>query len=118
MKDALHPGVLDLVGLESVTTFREFDDRYTAPLHGFRDAEDYWARASSGPLVPEIRVPTLIVSSLDDPFLTPHCFPVAAAERSFWVHLETPAHGGHVGFVRFAQDYWSETRAAAFLAST
>lgn len=117
VKDVLHPGSLDLAGLESVDTFREFDDRYTAPLHGFRDAEDYWARASSGPLVPDIRVPTLIVSSLDDPFLTPDCFPVAAAAASPVVHLETPTHGGHVGFVRFARDYWSETRAIDFLAT-
>lgn len=119
VKDALHPGILDLNGLEAVNTFREFDDRYTAPIHGFRDAEDYWARASSGPLVPEIRVPTLIVSSLDDPFLTPACFPVREASTSRHVTLETPAHGGHVGFVRFGGDglYGSERRAVEFLAS-
>lgn len=116
-KAALHPDAFDTDGLDTVTTLRAFDDRYTAPLHGFRDAEDYWARASCGPFIAGIAVPTLIVNSLDDPFLPPECYPVAAASASRHVMLETPRHGGHVGFVRFGDDgrYWSERRAADFL---
>jgi uncharacterized protein len=98
-----------------MTTFREFDDAYTGPLHGFRDAQDYWARCSAKQFLPSVRVPTLIVSALDDPFLAPDCFPYAEARASEWVTLETPAHGGHVGFVSGGADYWSERRAAEFL---
>jgi predicted alpha/beta-fold hydrolase len=99
-------------------TFKEFDDAYTAPLHGFRDAHDYWARCSSKQFLAGIRVPTLILNALDDPFLPAACFPYEAAQASSCVYLESPANGGHVGFVGrgvFAGEYWSEHRAAEFL---
>jgi len=103
---------------DRMRTFEEFDDAFTAPVHGFRDAADYWDRCSSKPLIERITVPTLIVNALDDPFLSPGCFPRAEAERSRTVWLETPSGGGHVGF-RGAGDrdsYWHERRAVAFLA--
>ncbi len=109
------PGRIDLAPLEGMTTFQEFDDAYTAPLHGFRDAEDYWKRCSARQFLPQIRVPTLIVSALDDPFLAPQCFPYAEAKASAWVTLDAPARGGHVGFASLAAEYWSERRAAEFL---
>jgi uncharacterized protein len=112
------PGEVDVAGLRGVRTFGQFDDRYTAPFHGFRDAADYWARSSSRPFLPSIRVPTLIVNAADDPFLAEACYPRAEASASDHLHLEVPAYGGHVGFVSFGGDgsYWSERRAAAFLA--
>lgn len=102
---------------DSIKTFKEFDDRYTAPINGFRDAEDYWAKCSSDQFIPEIRIPTLIVNAQDDPFLARSCYPVQKGEQSEYVHLEMPASGGHVGFVQFNDDgsYWSENRAAEFL---
>jgi predicted alpha/beta-fold hydrolase len=100
-----------------IRNFKDFDDRYTAPIHGFKDAEDYWARCSSGQFIPEITIPTLIVNALNDPFLAEGCYPVLQASRSRYVYLETPASGGHVGFIRCARDgsYWSEMRAIEFL---
>ena len=102
-----------------IKNFHDFDNRYTAPLHGFADAEDYWHKCSSKQFVNRIRIPTLLVNALDDPFLTPACFPYREIAANPAVTLETPKHGGHVGFVTFNRRnlYWSEKRAAAFLES-
>lgn len=117
MKAAQYPEKISVDGFERIRTFREFDDRYTAPMHGFRDAADYYQQCSSGPWVPSIRVPSLLVNALDDPFLTKECSPVDAARQSPDFHLELPGQGGHVGFVDFQRggDYWSESRAREFL---
>lgn len=105
---------LDLAGLERIRTFAEFDDRFTAPLNGFRDARDYWTRASSKPLLPHLRVPTLMIQAANDPFLPPPCYPEEEARANDRLFLEIPPHGGHVGFVAPGGEYWSETRAASF----
>jgi len=76
----------------------QFDDLVTAPLHGFRDTDDYWTRASAKPHLPGIRVPTLLVNARDDPFLPEEALPTER-EVSSAVKLEFPARGGHVGFV-------------------
>ncbi len=112
------PDMIDLTGLASMTTFASFDNAYTAPLHGFHDAEDYYRRCSSRPLLPAIRIPTLIVQALDDPFLANSCYPVPEAQQSEHLFLELPDYGGHVGFIGAWRKrmYWSEQRAAAFLA--
>lgn len=109
------PDEVDVAGLRRIRTFHQFDDRYTAPLHGFLDAADYWARSSSRQFLPGIRIPTLLVNAADDPFLAPECFPRAEAAASTHFYLEVPRHGGHVGFVVHGGEYWSETRAASFL---
>jgi predicted alpha/beta-fold hydrolase len=116
-KMAIMPGALNDEGYERIRNFKDFDDRYTAPIHGFRDAEDYWTRCSSGQFVPAVRIPTLIVNALDDPFLAGGCYPVEAAFSSSSVHLEMPRYGGHVGFVLFNGEgsYWSEQRTGEFL---
>jgi predicted alpha/beta-fold hydrolase len=113
------PGQLNLEGLENMRTFAQFDDRYTAPIHGFKDAGDYWTRCSCRPVLDQITVPSLLINALDDPFLTPECFPFEAAASNPRLTLETPGHGGHLGFVAFnkAGDYWSEQRVVAFLDS-
>ncbi|HTI70529.1 MAG TPA: alpha/beta fold hydrolase [Candidatus Limnocylindria bacterium] len=106
---------------QAMRTFKEFDDAYTAPLHGFLDAHDYWAKCSASRFLPSIRIPTLIINAQDDPFLAPACHPWEAARNSDCVHLDAPAHGGHVGFVGRGQatgEYWSESRAAEFLEET
>lgn len=117
-KMKMFPGALRDDGLDGMRTFREFDAAYTAPLHGFRDAEDYWARASCRSDLPRIAIPTLLVQAGNDPFLAPECFPGEEARASRWFHLEAPAAGGHIGFTprSGAGEYWSETRAADFLA--
>jgi len=116
-KMALMPSAINDDDYHRIRNFRDFDDRYTAPLHGFRDAEDYWQQCSSNQYIHHIRVPTLIVNALDDPFLADRCYPVNEAANSDHVFLEMPRSGGHVGFVQFRKDkrYWSEVRAMEFL---
>lgn len=117
VKNRMFPGHLDLTGLDRIRTFQEFDDRFTAPIHGFRDAADYWERNSSRQFLPRIAVPTLLVNAVNDPFLGPGCYPREEAETSACFHFESPETGGHVGFPGGGDNggYWSETRAAEFL---
>jgi len=102
-----------------VRTLTDFDDRYTAPLNGFRDALDYYQRASSKPLLEAIAVPTLLVNAANDPFLGPPCYPRETAATHPHLTLDIPEEGGHVGFARTRSNgvYWSEARAASFLNS-
>jgi hypothetical protein len=95
------PDAFDVRELRAVTTFEQFDGRFTAPLHGFRDAEDYWTRCSARQWLAGIRTPTLLLNARDDPFLTPACFPESAAAAHPHLFFEAPASGGHVGFVDF-----------------
>jgi predicted alpha/beta-fold hydrolase len=104
------PEAFEVRGLDRVATFEEFDGRFTGPLHGFRDAEDYWSRSSARQFLPAITVPTLLLNARNDPFLTPHCFPEVEAAASAHVFLEAPASGGHVGFVDGAGRPWWERR--------
>lgn len=92
------PGLFDAERLAGARNLYEFDDVVTAPLHGFRDADDYWARASAKPWLAAIRVPTLELHARNDPFLPAHALP-RRDEVSAAVTLEMPAEGGHVGFV-------------------
>lgn len=116
-KQQRFPGRVDLRGFEQIRTFRDFDQRYTAPLHGFAGAEDYWTRCSSRPWLGAIAVPTLIVNAGDDPFLAGGCYPVAECAANDKVTLQVTRYGGHVGFVRPGKGgrYWSEERAVGFL---
>jgi len=116
-KKALMPDQIDDNGYEGIKDFKDFDDRYTAPIHGFRNAEDYWRQCASRQFIPEIRVPTLIVNAANDPFLTKACFPLTEAGYNSRVTLSIPRSGGHVGFVAFNRDrmYWSEYQAVSFL---
>jgi predicted alpha/beta-fold hydrolase len=111
------PGELGDTGLDTMRTFREFDGAYTAPLHGYRDAMDYWTRASSRPVLGHIAIPALLVNARNDPFLPAECFPEEVARASEHFHLEAPRHGGHIGFVSFDArgEYWSEGRTVEFL---
>lgn len=82
----------------SATTFAEFDDAVTAPLHGFHGKQDYYDRCSSKRYLEAIEQPTLIINALDDPFMTADVIPVAE-QLSDSVTLELAEHGGHVGFI-------------------
>jgi len=97
-KIATHRLDIDIDAVRGCSTFREVDDLYTAPIHGFKDADDYWTRASSKPLLKDIRVPTLLLNAQNDPFLPAEALPTRN-EVSAAVILEFPDTGGHVGFV-------------------
>ena len=120
VKAAHLPGQLDLSALDELRDFPQFDERYTAPLHGFASADDYYERSASGRYLGGIRIPTLLVNALNDPFLPPSCFPRAAAQASQFFYLETPTEGGHVGFNEGGPNgtYYSERRAVDFLTRT
>ena len=113
------PHALDDAGYEEIKTFKTFDDRYTAPIHGFKNAEDYWQKSSSNQFIPQIKLPTLIINAKNDPFLPKECFPVAESGYNKNVTLKIPESGGHVGFIKFNRDglYWSEKQTVAFLNS-
>lgn len=109
---------LDIRPLTRIRTITQFDDTYTAPLHGYRDAAEYYQKNSSIHFVGDIRIPTLIINALNDPFLSNACFPTKVVSGHPVVRLETPTRGGHVGFAQFRKGgiYWSEDRAIRFLA--
>jgi len=104
--------------LRELRTFRQFDDKVTAPLHGFAGVDDYYRQCSSRPFVRHITTPTLVLQARDDPFLTPGAIP-AAGELGPGVRLELCGSGGHVGFVSGAWPwrprYWLDERVCEFL---
>lgn len=116
-KAHVFPNLINTSGFEHIRDFHQFDNRYTAPLHGFLDAQDYWARCSALPRLKNICVPSLIVNAADDPFLSADCYPESKSILGRHVHMEITKWGGHVGFVARRRDglYWSEERAINFL---
>ena len=117
------PDVVPEVDLAALRTMWDFDDAVTAPVHGFRDAADYYERSSSLRWLDRVRVPTLLVSAVDDPFLPPEVLDEvrSAARGNPALHCEFQERGGHVGFIAgnlpWRPLYWAERRAMEFLAS-
>lgn len=91
------PGLFDKHTMLNARNLFEFDNVVTAPLHGYRDVQDYWHRASARLVLNDICVPTLVLNAKNDPFLPARFLPHSAAAA---VRLEYPEHGGHVGFAR------------------
>jgi predicted alpha/beta-fold hydrolase len=118
-KEKLRPGHFDLSKLNAIKTVREFDDAYTAPHFGFNDAEDYYHRASALRLIDRVRVPTLIITAEDDPFVPSQPFfdPTVTANPA--ITLRVTEHGGHCGFVGPASGdddgYWAEREIVEFV---
>ncbi len=113
------PGLFDLDGALRARTMREFDDHFMAPVHGFSDADDYWARSSCGPWLARIAVPALLLNALDDPFVPQDALPSKAA-CSPSIVTDFQKQGGHVGFVAggFPGDIrWMPQRVMAFLSA-
>ena len=96
-KLAQHPGLFKRDAMLAVRDLYEFDNLFTAPLHGFRNTEDYWSRASAKPHLHRIRIPALLLNARNDPFVPAASLPQAHAVGRH-VSLWQPAHGGHVGF--------------------
>ncbi len=116
-KARLFPGRHPLDGLARVRTLREFDDAITAPAFGYRDAADYYYRASALRVVGQIRVPTLIVTAQDDPFVPFGSFRDPAIAANAHITFVAPPHGGHCSFIsRFAGEerFWAEARVVEF----
>ena len=117
VKMQLMPGQISDKNFHKITTLQDYDDRYTAPIHGFADARDYWTKCSAKQFLPDIRIPALLINALDDPFLREQSYPFEEARQSRYLFLETPPKGGHVGFVALnpEHEYWHETRVTAFM---
>ena len=117
-KHPTFPRDLPLEALADVRTLVDFDDRYTAPLHGFRNAQDYYEQCSSKQFLDDIAVPTLIVNAQNDPFLPQSCYLTYPPRRETAITFVAPVQGGHCGFLprchRPGQDYWSEQVARRF----
>jgi predicted alpha/beta-fold hydrolase len=109
------PNQMNRKTLKKINSLIAFDHEYTAPAHGFVDAFDYYTKSSSLQFLPQITLPVLILNAKNDSFLSPKCFPYAFASTSKNVYLETPEHGGHVGFHITNKLYYSEKRASEFL---
>ncbi|WP_071058531.1 YheT family hydrolase [Pelistega sp. MC2] len=96
-KHKAFPGSIEITRLAKAKTLKDFDDIYTGPIHGFRNAEDYWKKCSSKPDLIHILVPTLILNAKNDPFIPRESLPTIE-QVSDVVTLHQPEHGGHVGF--------------------
>jgi predicted alpha/beta-fold hydrolase len=119
-KLAQFPGAFDRERAIRAKTFWEFDDAVTAPLHGFRDAADYYERSSSMSFISRVRVPTLLFGALDDPFVPPGVMDMAASEatRSRDVESHFTPRGGHVGWIEgtaWPSKYYMEARIMEYL---
>lgn len=111
-----YPDLIDLGLLAKIEDFDAFDSLFTAKLHGFKDAKDFYQSVSADNWMHRIVVPTLIINALNDPLLGPECYPVKLAESKSEILLEMPKRGGHTGFMLSREEFtWSETRLFQFL---
>lgn len=117
-KAHLYDGRIDIPAALGVSTFAEYDRLVTAPINGFADERDYWARSSSGPYLDRIRRPCLLVNAENDPLIPAQSLPRAATAASPWLEAAFVSQGGHVGFLegRWGRRSWAERRALAFVA--
>ncbi len=117
-KARLHPGTYSLEKLASIKSIRDFDEHFTAPIHGFESADHLYREASAKPFLKKIEVPTLILNAKDDPFLGIHCYPEQEAIENFNLFLEMPEKGGHLGFFLGPnRGYYAEKKILAWFLS-
>jgi predicted alpha/beta-fold hydrolase len=117
-KAQVFPNQIDTSKINSIRTFDEVDEYFTAPLHGFENKDDYYEKASPGYSIEKIKTPVLIINALDDPFLGKDCYPFEFAKENEFVFLETPKHGGHCAFPLPGSKFsWTDFRAYEFFNS-
>ncbi|EAY28617.1 YheT family hydrolase [Microscilla marina] len=116
-KSKLFPKELPLELLKKVDSLLDFIDIYLAPIHNFKNAEDYFNQVSACFFLDKIQIPSLIVNAINDSFLSPECSPIAQAQNHPYVFVENPTTGGHCGFPMADKQglYWSEKRALEFV---
>lgn len=103
--------------IEACSSLKDIDELYTSRAHGFESADDYYEKNSSKQFLTNIKKPTLLISAKDDSFLSNSSYPFTEAEQSNSLYLETPEHGGHVGFVLPGPEFYHEKRAVEFIES-
>lgn len=113
-KNNRFPNAFDLSAFGTIKTLTDFDNAYTAPLYGFKDAADYYKQSSAKQFIQDIKLPTLIISAQNDPFLAPQAYPIQECKHHQYVDLEMPKAGGHCGFLKSLGAYWSDERVVSF----
>lgn len=113
-KQKQFPNIISRSQIRSIFTLNDFDEVYTSRAHGFKNAQDYYAKASSLQFLKSIKIPVLILNALNDSFLSKDCFPYKEAKKNSSLYLETPQWGGHVGFISRKGFYYNEKRALEF----
>ncbi|MCI0381596.1 MAG: alpha/beta fold hydrolase [Chlamydiae bacterium] len=116
-KAKLYPHLFSGLQVSKIHDLIDFDNYFTAPMVGYKDAMHYYAECSCKKSIPLIRIPTLVINAKNDPFLHPACFPIEECQASNFVTLEFPYDGGHQGFIKkhIIGRYWSEERANQFI---
>ncbi|WP_310993307.1 YheT family hydrolase [Aequorivita marina] len=109
------PKMMTRSDYNKITSLLAFDNIYTAPAHGFKDAFDYYEKNSSLQFLPNIKIPVYILNAKNDTFLSAACYPTQLASEFRNIYLETPKYGGHVGFHKTNKMYYSEVRTTSFL---
>lgn len=109
------PEKLSKKEVEACSSLNDIDELYTSKAHGFENAADYYEKNSSRQFLENIKIPTLIISSKDDSFLSNSAYPIKEAENSEFLNLEIPEYGGHVGFVLPGPEFYHEKRTMEFL---
>ncbi|MDH5474933.1 MAG: alpha/beta fold hydrolase [Cyclobacteriaceae bacterium] len=120
IKSKIMPDKLPTNNIDHVKTLIDFDNQYTAPIHGFKNALDYYEQCSALNFLETINIPTLIINAKNDSFLSNECYPIEIAKLHPFVYLEMPEKGGHCGFPSSHTTdgyYWSEKRTLAFIDS-
>ncbi len=116
LKSTQFPGRLDMSRLKAVRIWEDFDNYFSAPVNGYRDAQDFYQQASAINFMSGIQVPVLLLNAQNDPLLSPECAPIWLAEKMHNFYLETPRQGGHVGFINPGDPFtYAERRALAFV---
>ncbi|MEM9920124.1 MAG: alpha/beta fold hydrolase, partial [Bacteroidota bacterium] len=111
-----YPGRLDITKFDEVKVWKDFDNFFSAPINGYKDADDFYRQGSAINFMGPINVPVLLVNALNDPILSPNCYPKEFCEQHAFIYLETPQHGGHVGFSGTKDGFnWAERRAWTFV---
>jgi hypothetical protein len=115
-KSKLYPSDINISNISRINDFYAYDDAFTAPIHGFKDAKEYYAKSSSRQFLPDVSIPALLIQPKDDPFLPWECFPIPEAKENPNFYLEMPRSGGHLGFLTFgAKPYYPAVRVYEFI---
>ena len=115
LKHNQFPKELDINPLKTIKNLTDFDEYFTSKINGFKNAQDYYFKASSKQFICNISRPTLLINAKDDPFLSQSCFPINEAKNSLNFYLMIPKYGGHVGFISKGDFYWSENQILKFI---
>ncbi len=115
LKHEATPELIDINPIQKIKNLWDFDDYYSGPLHGYRDAEDYYSQCNSLQFLHNIKIPALLINAKDDTFLAPTAYPYDIAKKSDYLYLMTPKYGGHVGFsIPQQKSYWNEQKVLKF----